>query len=358
MSQLWSAFVANVQARCTAGAQSTNREDAAIQAVAEFAKSQIVREVEADLPRRQSYLNSYKALKVELAGYTMTSNFATTLAAVKTRITTDGVRLGIAESGGYLDKMVQHAMNDINGVATLFNAHLVDAAIEIQRKAVCYRGPFEVTFDLDDSSVSNVGLATQIELPASFELGAVRYGTRYTALAGNTAYSAGDVRESNGRVYECVTAGTSANPIGDGLTSTDGENETTGTAVFKYTGPTDYADVSPVSWAARYPLMQSECRGTSVYAISPQGDKMLVHPALDDEHDVRVEYTGFKTSFSSGDTVPFDQQCEAAAAHYVKAMLLMQVAENSRDAGVSMQLWQAALRRIYLDCQARKTGRP
>ena len=101
MSQLYSAFKANVLARYNTGAQTASREDAAIQAVADYAKSQIVREVDADLPLRQSYLNSYREAKVRLAGYTITSNFATVLAAVKTRITVDGNRDGIAEASGY-----------------------------------------------------------------------------------------------------------------------------------------------------------------------------------------------------------------------------------------------------------------
>lgn len=358
MSQLYSAFRTNVLARYTTGAQGVAREEAAIQAVADYVKSQIVREVDADLPLRQSYLNSYREAKVRLAGYTLTSNFATVLSAVKTRITVDAARDGIAETGGFNEKMVQQGMDDLNGAATLFSAHLVDAVIEIQRKVHCYQSPFESTYKKGDGGVVIDGYVSKITLPAAFELNAVRYGTRHASLAANTAYAADAKVLSNGRVYICTTPGTSANPLGAGLTVTDGTEQLSGTAGFKLYSATDYQVASAVSWASRYSLLQNGACVTPLFAINPQGTELWVYPALDDDHEIRLDYEALKLSFADGDSVPFDQQCEMAAAHYVRAMLLTHIAENTRDAAVSMSLWQNGLKHLYLDCIARQSGRP
>ena len=357
MSQTWTQFVANVQARYNPGAQTTAREAAALRAVADYVKSEIVREVDGDIQLRQSYLTAYRNAKAALAGYTITSNFATVLAAVQTLITVDGEREGIAGTGNYTEKTVQQGIDDFHGGKALFDAFLLDAVREIQRKAPCYQDGHENTYLHDTVGVTVDGLASVVELPATREVAAVRWGRHYPDLEADTAYAVEDFVLSNGRAYEVVTAGTTPVSLGDGLTSTDGEDETLGTAVFRYYGPTGFRDAHAVAWSQKYHLVQGSAPVQGIYCTNPQGEKIWFFPALNEDREVRVEWNGLKQTFSGSDTVPFDTACEAAAAEYVRAMIQKNILEDTRASGVSFVVWQNHLKNLWLDCQSRQTGR-
>jgi hypothetical protein len=353
MSLTWTQFREAAIAAYNPGAQGTAREAAAIEAVALFVKSKIVREVDSDLERAKSYLNSYIDAKLKLAGYTITSNFTTVKASVIIRLTNDGTRLPLSAASGYNDLAIQEAIDDFNGTATMFDQLLITAAVEIQRHAPGYQSNQVSTYKKGDPTVTIDGFVSKVTFSEQGIIRAIWYGTRYNALAGNTAYAADDLVQSNGRVYKCVTAGTSANPIGAGLTSTDGEDETTGTAVFQYYAPLDYDQMRNVPWWDRFRLQQDEPCTTGLCTIKKGGSEFWVYPALDDDHDIKVEWDGLKTTFSGSDATTFDQPCAQYAAQFIRGMLQKDILDDPRAANASLATASAMLKRLWMDSSSR-----
>jgi hypothetical protein len=353
MSMTWTNFRSAVLSAYNSGAQGAACEAAAIEAVANLVKSQIVREVDSDLPLAKSYRDAYLAAKVRLAGYTITSNFATVKAAVIIRITVDGARSGISSVGGYNDLQIQQAMDDFNGTVTMFDQLLVMAAIEIQRHVPCYKSNQESTYTLASSEIRNDGFVTKLTLPDQSILRGLWFGLTYDALVANTAYAVDDYVASNGRVYQCVVAGTSANPLGDGLVSIDGLPEVSGTAEFNYIRPLDFMRMAPVSWADRQYLFQDQSSVDLLYVIAPPGTEAWIYPAMRDEHALKLEWDGLKTVFAGADSTPFDAPAAQYAAEHIRSMLQKNVLEDNRAASASMAVAAAHLKRMYLDCFAR-----
>ena len=334
-------------------AQGSAREEAAIEAVALLVKSQIVREVDSDLERAKSYLNSYREAKLRLAGYTITSNFATVKAGVVTRLTVDGARAPLSDSSGYNDKNIQQAIDDFNGTATMFDQLLTTAAVEIQRHVPGYHPSQVSLYKKGDAGVTIDGFVSRITFSNAGIVRRVWRGTLYDALVANTAYDVDDLVQSNGRVYKCVTAGTSANPLGAGLVSTDGEDETTGTAVFNYFSPLDYRLMDPVPWWDRFRLQQDEPCVVGLWTINRPGTEIWVYPATEDDTSIMVEWEGFKSSFAGSDSTSFDQPCAQYAAQFIRGMLQKDLLEDSRAASASLATASAMLKRLWLDSSAR-----
>ena len=353
MSLTWTNFRSAVLSAYNPGAQGAACENAAIEAVANLVKSQIVREVDSDLPLAKSFREAYLAAKVRLAGYTITSNFATVKAAVIVRITVDGARSGISAASGYNDVQIQQAIDDFNGTATMFDQLLVMAAIEIQRHVPCYKSNQESTYTLASSEIRNDGFVTRLTLPDQSMLRGLWFGFTYDAIAANTAYAVDDYVVSNGRVYQCTVAGTSANPLGDGLVKIDGTDEVSGTAEFAYIRPLDYMRVYPRKWEDRQILFQDQSSQDLLYVINPPGTEVWVYPAMRDEHALKLEWDGLKTSFAGADVTPFDPPAAQFAAEHIRSMLQKNVLEDARAASASMAVAAAHLKRMYLDCFAR-----
>lgn len=350
MSYTWTQFKTAVINAYQAGAKDAAREEAALQAVADYVKGQIIREVEGDLQIAKSYRDSYLSAKVKLAGYTITSNFAAVKAAVLTRLTVDAARTGISESAGYNDKQIQQGIDDFNGAASTFDSHLVGAALELQRHVPRYQSGHRDIYAYDDSDVSARGLASILTLPAQSRIDQVLWTDAYVEpLEANTAYAVDDEVESNGRIYVCVEAGTSANPLGDGLLETEPEeDETSGTAVFHYLRPTCYREATPVGWRNIQRLLQSEGDG-GAFGVDPQGAELWFHPALDDERAILLVWSGLKHTFADNDATAFDQPAATFAAEWIRGMILKSVAEDERGAASSFALATSLLKRLWLD---------
>lgn len=351
MSYTWAQFKAATQECYNPGAQSTDRENAAIAAVANRVKSLIAREVYSDLPLAKSYEDLYLKAKVALGGYVLTSNFATVSAAVATLLTVDGAMGGMSS---YNAAQIQNAMDDFDGTATLFNQLLVTAAVEIQRHAPGYRDNQATPYHSGSSGVVVDGFVSRITLSFDGEIKQVLFGDRFEALAANTAYAVDDYVQSNGRVYKCVTAGTSANPLGDGLVSTDSEDETTGTAVFQYYAPLDYRPMKPVAWWDRYRLQQDEPCETGLFTVNDAGTELWVYPAMDSDHDIIVGWSGIKHSFLDADTTTFNQPCAQYAAEFVRGMMEKNVLGDARAASISLSSASALLKRLWMDSSAKR----
>lgn len=353
MSTTWTQFRDATLACFNPSAQGAAREEAAIEAVALLVKSQIVREVDSDLERAKSYLNSYRTAKFQLAGYTITSDFATVKAGVITRLTVDGARAPLSDSSGYNDKNIQQAIDDFNGAAVMFDQLLTTAAVEIQRHVPGYHPSQVSLYKKGDATVTIDGFISKISFASAGIVRRAWRGTLYDALAANTAYAVDDYVQSNGRVYKCVTAGTSANPLGAGLVSTDGEDETTGTAVFNYFSPLDYILMRPVPWWDRFRLQQDEPCATGLWAINKPGTEIWVYPALEDDTSVMVEWDGFKSTFAGADATTFDQPCAQYAAQFIRGMLQKDILDDNRAASASLATASAMLKRLWLDAAAR-----
>lgn len=335
------------------GAQSTGRENAALAAVAHYVKAEILREVDSDLPASKSCRDAFAAAKVVLAGYTITSDFATVKAAVRPLITVDAERAGIFEPGGLIDKYIQQGMDEINGLVTLFDNYILSAVIEIQRHVVCYRTNQRSTYKLGDAGVVVDGAVSKITLPSQSQFKQLLHGSLYDDLAANTAYAVDDLVQSNGRVYKCSTAGTSANPLGSGLTSTDGDEELSGTAGFEYYGPLNFVPGRPVNWLNRQSLQQDSACEYPLFTINPQGTELWLYPAIDADHVAMIEWDGLKTSFAGGDSTSFDQPAAQFAAEWVRGMIQKNIGEDARAAAASFSVAQGLLKRLWMDCVTR-----
>jgi len=353
MSMTYSAFKDAVLLAYNPGAQGSARENAAIEAVALLVKSQIVREVDSDLPLAKSFRDAYLAAKVKLAGYTITSNFATVKAAVIVRLTIDGARAGISEVSGYNDVNIQQAIDDFNGGAVMFDQLLAAAALDLQRHVPCFQSNQENSYDIDSTEITNEGFVSKLTLPSQAVVKRLWHGYVYEALVANTAYAVDDYVLSNGRVYQCTVAGTSANPLGDGLLSTDGLAEVSGTASFVYLRPLDYLIATPVAWADRQAMFQNEACVNLVYAIKPTGDELWFYPALRQEYGLKLEWSGLKTTFAGGDSTSFDEPAAQYAAEYIRGMLQKNVAEDSKAAAGSLAVASDRLKRLWIDCYSR-----
>lgn len=347
MSYTWTQFKAAVQDMYGVGAKSTNREEAAIAAVASYVKAKLLVEVYSDLTGAKHYMNLYVQQKADLAGYTITSSTAAVTAAVVTLLTVDGVMQGMS---AYRASIITKAINDFNGMATTFDNLLLVAAIELQRKVKCFRSNQRNTYDSDTSGVSSEGFVSKITLPDQSTTKAVYYGTKYEALAALTAYAVDDFVESNGRVYQCNTAGSTPADISTGLITTDGTDEILGTATFVFYGALDFNPCSPVKWESRQAMYQDETCLTYIFTVNPQGTELWVFPAMDSDHRVIVEWDGIKKSFASGDATTFDFSCVEYAAHFIRGSILQTLVEATQAAAVEMGMAQAALRRLYYEC--------
>jgi hypothetical protein len=349
------------------GAQTTNREDAAIQAVADFTKAAICREVDSDLPLAKSYLDSYRAAKLRLAGYEITSDFATVIAAVQTRITVDASRAAISD---FVNAQVQQGIDDFNGTATLWEAALTESCIDLQRYVDYYRSRHTTYYN--PSYFEDHGDASVAQMPDGARPYRFVYQTYYPDLAESVAYVAGDYVLSI-----VVTGGTLASgEIGSGLTSTDPDAvETLGSLEFTYQdAPQCFSRVmEPSPWKTRETLSCDTC-GLSdsdvedytadqflslrasgyVYALEPRGRSFWVWPKVRNYWQVQVEWDGIKTSFADGDDEMFGPAEARASAFYIKSTLTRAITDSAQNAALLMQLYHLERKKLWAQADEKR----
>lgn len=346
------------QAAYETGAKTTNREASAQLAIADFVKARISRLIDSDLVLAKSHSNSYFEAKIRLAGYTIVGTFATTKAAVQTLLgSADANRSAIST---LIDALIQQAMDDINGTVTLFDSLLLDGLIEIQRHVRCAQESHETYYTAGELAVSgdvSIGLLPTGAQPMGF--GYMRYAP---TLAEGVAYLADDTVLSNGRIYTVATGGTiGVGLLGAGLISTDDEaTETIDGVVFAFANNCDVREMTPTSWSNRSLLSEvthnESYVGQLLYGIDPTSTKFFVYPKIESTYQLRLEWAGVKTSFVGTDTVLFGKTEASAVAEYIRGMLYREVAQDDQSAKSSLGMFQALLRRLVIDCSARKAG--
>ncbi len=336
----WTTFKAGVQDAYSQGANTT---EIGYAAVAAYVKALIVREVDSDLPLSKSFMNTYDKLKSQMAGTTV-AVFATTKPEVLTRITVDANRAAIST---YIDAAIAEAIADINKMAVTWERYLVEFALDLQRHVPCFtQNQFQQYLK---AGVTSSGFVSKIIPPA----GNVTKVTmeHYAPDLAVSAYSAGDKVTSNGRMYEVVTAG-AVSTIAVGLVTTDGSDETLGTAVFKFTSSPETVELSPVMWKNRFALSNGEvCQG-AYYTINQQNTDMWIFPILDStSYKFLVYWNGIKKTFAGNDNVTFDETCFVPAAEFVRSMVQKNLMSEDRAASFSYANYQVMLRKLWLDCQ-------
>jgi hypothetical protein len=365
MSTTWSSFRSSVIASYNDGAQLTNREAAAYKAVSDYVRAELVRTVEGDLQLSKSFRDSYLDAKVQLAGYTITANFATVRAAVGVHIS---VYNSMAAVSALVDVLVQRGIDDFNGTVAIFDAALVEAAIDLARSIDYYKG--RKTTYYTASNFSTQGSASIGQMPEGARPYRWVYQTYYPELADATTYAADDYVTSNDRVYIVITGGTTTD-IGDGLTSTDPDDtETLNGLVFQYQeDPRCFNQLmEPSPWKTREQLSCDKC-GCSVtdadaedytpdqflairasqylYSLEPRGQSFWVWPKVRDYWQVQLEWDGLQTSFQDSDLTLFGPMEARAAAYYIRSILLRTITESQQNANAAMTLYAMERKRLW-----------
>ena len=324
--------------------------------VADGARGVLVRDIEGDLPLSKSYLNSFREGKVKLAGTRIVDSIAAVIIEVSGLMP---IEADTAAATAILENAITTAYDDVNGAADKWDAHLLEAAHELQVQVPFFHVRQTTTYLVDTAGVTNEGFISRVALPATARIQQVTYGHYYAALESDTTYVAEDRVVSNGRVYEVVTGGTvTAYEVGVGLVSADGENETLGDMVFKYyDGERDWP-VREMEWSVRNRLKAGDFSGGPVYCFPPESDEIWFFPILDATHRFDLDWVGIAATFADVDEVTFDQTAAEAAAHYIRSMMLATELDDAKNAAVSMSLFQRAVRKAVLDNEERDTGSP
>lgn len=322
---------------------------------ADGARSITVRDVESDLVLSKSYQNSHMAGLVKGAGTPITDDIAAVIAEVRGLMPLDADTPAIS---AIVDNAITTAYDGINTLAIKFDALLIQVMIDLQRHVPFYQVRQETVYLDGESGVTHDGFIDRVALPEFARIQQVWYGHYYAALAAG-AYEAGDRLTSNGRVYQVVDGGTiTGDEIGDGLTSTNGENETLGNLIFRYREGEREFPVRNITWGQRNVLRAGNTSVGPMYAFPPESDELWLYPALDAVHQFRLEWVGVAEVFADEDDVLFDQTAAEAAAHYIKAKIYESELDDSRTAATSFALYQAAVRKAVVDNEARATGSP
>lgn len=327
-------------------------DDSAIKAIADYVKSEIVREVDGALPLRQSYLNSYKEAALAMAGFRLTASSAEVVKKVKGYLTIDGRTKALAN---YIDSQVDLAISDFNKNADHFERYLVSGVVDIQRHIPYYATHGSTIFIGED--VEMLGSAMVVVLPSSIRPLSVRLESHYEELAEQAEYAKGDLVLSGRRVYEVVVGGTiSAGSLGTGLHSTSGNEVIDGVA---FTARTDLypggVKLTPIGLNALDEMVRGRLATTpTVWAISRDGRNLYVYPEVPASYHLAVEWSGLKPTFLPGDRVVFDDHVISAVVEYVRGWLKKTIGEDDRGASASLSLYGAMLRKLRIDHQERQ----
>lgn len=345
----WKTLVANAYHTTAPNAMAVYR------ACAAYTKGEILRQVDRDIPLSKSYRNDYAAARVALAPYVHTANHATTLTAVQRLLTVDAARAAISS---LISDCVQQAMDELAAGNTLYNSLLLESAVQLQRQVECLRDGHETYYLASD--VGSQGAISIGQLPDGCSPQRMSLLPYAQDLAEGVAYDVDDRVASNQRIYVVVTAGTiGAGQLGAGLTSTDeDETETIDGVGFQYAGPVVDTPLHLVGWDKFRVLQQADPDGASdfLWAISDNARKFFVHPAVDADHRLCLEWNGVKLSFANDDTVPFDETCARATAEFIRAHLAAKFEESGQQAALAEERHKEAVRRVAADCLNRRAG--
>lgn len=313
------------------------------------------RDIESDLALSKSYQDRFDRAKIRLAGERIDAD------ALSTLVTDVRALLAIAAdtdaASGAMDNAIEAVRDEVNRIADKFDRFVLEAAIELQRHVPFYRVRQIETYLVDTDGVISDGFISRIALPEDVRLQQVWYGPHYPDLTEGEAVDVDDIVLSNGRLYKCVVGGTlSEYELGDGLTSTDGEEEEIGSLTFTfYNGDRDFP-ARPVSWSARQALRAGqECHGPG-YTMPEEQDLLWLYPALDDTHRFDIDFVGIAQSFEDADDVTFDKVAAKAAAFYLRGMFEQTESNDPRASQISLAHYQRAIREAVLDCQDRQAG--
>lgn len=327
-----------------------------MRAIADGARAVLVRDVESDLALAKSYRTSFDEANFSMAGTRITDSLPTVIAAVRALMPIDS---DTAAADAILDNAIESAYDRFNGVADRWDALLVEAAIEMQRHVPFFHARQVTTYLEGGAGVTAVGFISRVALPEDARIQQLWYGRYVAELEPDVAYEADDYVTSNGRVYKVITGGTlTIYDIGDGLTSTDREDESLGDLVFQYFEAERDWPVRKIDWNQRNVLMAGDFSGGPLYAFPPEQDQIWMFPALDADHRFDLEWVGIAQSYEDSDEVTFDTKAAACAAHFIRSHLLREIMKDQSGSAQAFALFQRDLRGLVVDCEQRDQGAP
>lgn len=322
-------------------------------AVKDGARAVMARDVESDLALAKSYRDSFKEARFDLAAARI-DDINAFVAEVLPLMPVDDDTSAMADA---LENAIRSACDTINGDANKFEKLVAEAAIEMQRHIPFFQARHENVYLKDGDGVTNEAFVSKTAPPDGFRLTQMWFGKYYPDLEEEVAYEADDFVVSNNRVYKVITGGTlTEGQLGDGLTSTDGEDEELGDLVFQYYSPLVLIPARAYPWIDRARLRAGRMSAGPVYALSDQFDELWLYPPLDDDHRFVMEWVGIKQSWEDDDEVTFDSKAAACAAHYVRSFLQREILGDSRKSAEEFALFQRDLRGLVIDCEQREQG--
>ena len=291
----------------------TPSDTTAIQAVAEYVKYKISREVNHDPELSGSYLKTYFGQKIKLLGYSISIGSVALRTAVNPLITVDANRLGVSDPDGFVDKCIAEAVADIAGFDTYLTSQIAQAKADLAGVANYINSKIALAkADLAayGTMLENVMRQAVIDLQSHI----IPYRSGH-----ETVYTVDDVSAegatSHGNLPEACQ-------IRDAYFVTVKDDEVC------IPGPVDLYD-----WGKRFNLINGdECinDGTFYLCLDPESATFLVYPALDANHRLSIFWDGLKLDFADADQTPFDEPMALAVAEYVQNGKLSQEYISSR----------------------------
>lgn len=328
--------------------------DALMMAIKDGARAVTVRDVESDLPLAKSYRDTFRDARYEMAATRITDDVATVVTAVKLLMPIDDDTEAIT---GILENAIKSAYNMFNGSADRWDALLIEAAVEMQRHVSFFTTRHENSYLQNSTGVTNDAFFSKVTPPAGMRLTQMWYGPYVAALAEGVTYEDGDYVESNGRIYEVVVGGVlGEDQLGDGLTSTDYDDEALGDLAFRFLRPVILVPARAYVWADRARFRAGRFSGGPLYTISDETDELWFYPPLGDDNRFVMEWVGVKEEWEDTDEVTFDAKAAACAAHFIRSNLLREIVSDSRRSAEAFALYQRELRGLVVDNEQRQAG--
>lgn len=305
----------------------TPSDTTAIQAVAEYVKYKISREVNHDIELAASYYKTYATQKAKLLGYTISISGNTLRAAVNPLITVDANRLGIGDANMFVDKCIAEAVADISGFDTYLTAQIAQAKIDLTGLNSY------INRKIDLAKADIIAYGSQLDVLMRQAVIDIQSHIILYRAGHQTNYALADV---------AAEGSTSKGNLPGGMVMRDAYFVTVNAD-----GSCVQAPMTLYDWGKRFNLINNaECINDADYKLSlnPECTQFYVYPALDDNHEVSIFWDGLKSDFQDSDTTPFDDACALAVAEYVMK-------------GKASPDYRESRRRLYLDAKERSQMR-
>lgn len=313
----------------------------------------MARDIESDLPLAKSYRDSFDRALVKLAGARSADDAATIKASIRALMPVDD---DTDAMGGALDNAILACQEQLNGMADQYERFVQEAAIELQRHVPFYQVRQLATYTHDTAGISNTAFYSAVALPEGARVANVWHGEYHPALAEGEELEDGDIVVSNGRLYIVVTGGTlAAYELGDGLTSTDGEDEELGDLTFQYYEPARDYPARFLPWARRHEMVAGRLSAGPFWTMPPEADEVWFYPVLTEGYRFDLDYVAVAQDFQGTDTVTFDRVAAKGAAQYVRG-IFAQDSGDLRGAQAALAIFQRAIREAIVDNQDRQVG--